>query len=109
MIRSARAEDVLSLRRLLVQLGYPKLNEKEVQDKINLYLQERYHLLVAEIDQEVVGFISLHWFAHFHSPGSIGRISAFCVDERFRSQGIGIKLLEAAEDFFKTRGCTKSR
>lgn len=107
IIRPATIRDTLAIQRLLVQLGYPDLDSTEVVDKINEYAKENYQLLVSETEQEVTGFISLHCFDIFHSTGKIGRITAFCVDEHSRSQGIGIKLLEAAEAFFIQQGCTK--
>ena len=107
IIRTARSEDSVAIKHLLAQLGYPGLNEEETNKKISSYAEDNYKLLAAEVDGEVVGFISLHIFNIFHSPGKIGRISAFCVDERFRSQGFGKKLLQAAEDFFLSKGCTK--
>ncbi len=106
VIRNARENDALFLKHLLVQLGY-SLDEEEILQGITQHRQEGYHLLVAEIDQEVVGFIALHWFDLFHTRRKLGRISAFCVDERFRSQGIGLKLLKETEIFFKLRGCSR--
>jgi len=107
LIREAKESDVLFLKRLLVQLGYPDQDETGVQQRINHHGKEGYRLLVAEIDQEVVGFIALHWFHLLHLAGNLGRISAFCVDERFRSQGIGMRLLETAEELLKSKGCGK--
>ncbi|MBK5278806.1 MAG: GNAT family N-acetyltransferase [Bacteroidia bacterium] len=49
----------------------------------------------------VVGFISLHNYIAPHLPGMIGRITAFCVDEKFQGKGIGTDLSEAAEQYFK--------
>jgi GNAT superfamily N-acetyltransferase len=107
IIRSAKENDVLSLKRLLVQLGYAQRDELEIQQAITQHEQEGYQLLVAEVDQEVVGFISLHWFDLFHRPEKLGRISAFCVDERFRSRGIGKRLLEETENIFRANGCAR--
>jgi GNAT superfamily N-acetyltransferase len=107
VIRGVKETDILFLKRLLIQLGYPDQNEIELQEKITKHQQEGYELLVAETDQEVVGFIALHWFHVLHLPGPTGRISAFCVDERFRSQGIGIQLLDAAERHFREKRCVK--
>lgn len=106
-IREAKESDVLFLKRLLVQLGYSELDEIGIQQRINRHGQEGYRLLVAEMDQEVVGFIAVHWFHLLHLTGNLGRISAFCVDERFRSQGIGIRLLETAEELLTSKGCGK--
>lgn len=107
ILRQARQNDIVALKRLLIQLGYSSLSEDRVGEKIRRYEREGYKIIVCEIEKEVVGFISLHWFDIFHSPGYMGRITAFCVDENFRSRGIGKQLLSHAEKIFIGRGCTK--
>ena len=107
MIRSALATDVKALKRLLGQLGYPDLDDDLVLQKIRLHQNGTYRLLVYETGERVVGFIALHWFELIHLRSSLGRISAFCVDEEFRSQGIGSALLEAAESMLAAMGCGK--
>ena len=107
VIREATIKDVLSIKELVSQLGYASLNTEELQAKMEQYQKEYYKLLVAEVDSKVVGFISLHWFDLFHSAGKLGRITAFCVEEQFRSQGIGQQLIVEAEHVFRSEGCTK--
>jgi GNAT superfamily N-acetyltransferase len=107
IIRQATRQDSPYIGKLLIQLGYPNLSVEEIEIKINSYTQTGYQLLVAELDDLVIAFISLHWFDIFHSSGKIGRISAFCVDENFRSQQIGRQLLEYAEKFLLQQGCSK--
>ena len=106
-IREANIHDAAAIQRLLVQLGYPDLLEESVEKKIETYSKNNYAVLVVELDHNVVGFTSLHWFEIFHSKGMIGRISSFCIDELFRSQGLGRQLLEEAEIFLARKGCAK--
>ena len=107
LIRQAEISDAVSISRLLSQLGYPGIDEKLAAEKIRAHTAVSYHLLVAEIDHKVVGFIALHWFELMHWEGKMGRMTAFCVDENFRSQGVGKQLLIASEEFFKSKGCVK--
>lgn len=107
IIRQAREQDAAQVKELLVQLGYPTLSREEVAVKINSHQSENYSLLVAEEGNEVLGFISLHWFEFLHAIGKIGRITAFCVDENIRSKGIGKQLLQEAEKILMKNGCTK--
>jgi len=83
------------------------LEEAAVAQKILDYRKDSYRLLVSEHAGEVTGFIALLTFDIFHSPGRMGRITAFCVDETIRSTGVGTRLMEAAEAWFTTEGCTK--
>lgn len=107
VIRKATSGDASSVKKLLIQLGYPGLSVDETHKKISDYDNDSYCVLVSEAAGEVVGFIALHWFDIFHSHGKMGRITAFCVDDTQRSQGIGQKLLHAAEEFLLSKGCTK--
>ena len=105
-IREANTSDASALLQLLNQLEHP-LSEAAVHNKIIQYKVPFYHLLVVEIEQQVVGFAALHGYDVFYDVGLIGRITAFCIDKEFRSQGIGQKLLQSAESFFIDQGCIR--
>jgi N-acetylglutamate synthase-like GNAT family acetyltransferase len=106
-IREAKESDVKALQGLLTQLGYPDVTEAEVTDKVNIHTKASYHLMVAEIEGAVIAFAALHWFEMLHRKGYLGRITAFCVDEKLRSKGIGQQLLKAAEDFLRKQDCVR--
>mgnify|MGYP005813194341 CR=1 FL=1 len=103
-IREAVAADATTIAGLLEQLGHP-LSTDEVLKKIELFSSDGFRLLVCEIEKGVAGFISLHWFDKFHSIGKTGRITALCVDEKFRGIGIGRSLVIAGENLLTTKGC----
>jgi len=107
IIRQASLHDSTAIHRLLTQLGYPPQKHAFIVSKIENYTTEGYHLLVCDIDDETVGFISLHWFDIFHSEEKMGRITALCVSEHIRGQGIGRHLLKAAEKILVSKGCSK--
>ena len=105
-IREATPKDASALSDLLGQLGYPTSHTLSLE-KIKAYSQAGYKMLLAESDQNVIGFISLHWYISPHLPGPVGRITAFCMDEKVRGQGKGTLLLRAAEQFFEKMDCFK--
>lgn len=105
-IRAAQPSDASALQELLHQLEHP-LSKTAVLEKINRYKLPPYHLMVIEVDNQIVGFASLHCYDVFYDIGYIGRITAFCVDQEFRSKGIGQKLLQAAEDYFLQHSCIR--
>ena len=107
MIRQATVKDAKTIKSLLHQLGYPDFEVADIIDKIKSHEAPSYRLLVVEMENQVVAFISLHWFDLVHWKGKLGRITSFCVDENFRSQGVGHQLLTAGEELFLHEGCVK--
>lgn len=105
IIRQAVQRDQSALRDLLTQLGYRPRTDQFVLQQIENYATDHYQLLVCELDRETVGFISLHWFDIFHSEQNMGRITALCVSDQVRDQGIGGILLKEAEKFLASKGC----
>jgi len=105
-IRDATVQDADVLAPLLNQLGYPS-SSQEVVHRIASYQAPDYRLLVSEVEGAVNGFIALHVFHLLHWRGKMGRITAFCVDEQYRLQGVGLRLLEAAEQGMWSCGCAK--
>ncbi len=105
-IRDATDSDSPAVQRLLDQLGYD-LSLDVVRNNIRAHREEGYRILVAEIDGHVVAFISLHCFQLMHWKDKIGRITAFCVEEGFRSKGVGRQLVHAAEEWMASSGCVK--
>jgi hypothetical protein len=60
---------------LLQQLGYA-MTPKQVSEKIGIFAWKAgHHAFVAEIDDRIVGFMSLHVMEWFHRPDCIGRLS----------------------------------
>lgn len=105
-IREVCPEDAARLVILIGQLGY-EATVSEVETKIITYRQHTYKLIVAEIDQNVVGYIALHYYDTLHRIKPIGRINSFCVDEKKRGSGVGILLLQEAEKYFLEMKCQK--
>jgi ribosomal protein S18 acetylase RimI-like enzyme len=80
---------------------------EQVKNKITRYNQQDYKIYVLEKDERVVGFISLHCYEAFHSPGKVGRITAFCIHEQFQGMGLGKQLLAEGEKYFIASGYLK--
>ena len=106
-IRQAETSDAEKIKSFLGQLGYADFEVPDVSAKIISHQAPGYQILVAEVEAQVVGFISLHWFDLVHWKGKLGRITSFCVDQNFRSKGVGHQLLSAGEAVFRREGCAK--
>jgi GNAT superfamily N-acetyltransferase len=107
LIRKAVKDDARAITGLLDQLGYPG-TETFISPRVS---QQIGHpdalLLVAEMDAQLVGFISLHFIPQLGLAGAFCRVSYFCVSESKRDLGIGAKLAERAEAEARTRGCDR--
>ncbi len=106
-IRRAKIKDAAIISSLLAQLGYPDLDKGDTENKIRAHKQSGYCLLVGEVNGRVIGFMSLHWFELAHWKGKMGRITSFCIDENFRSKGMGSRMLRAGEEELIKQGCIK--
>lgn len=100
LIREGKREDVADLLRLINQLAdYEKaLHEVEITEEQLLEdgfgENPIYELIVAELDQKVVG-IALYYYKYSTWKGKCLYLEDFVVDEAFRKHGIGSKLFKA--------------
>ena len=104
-IRPARPTDAPVLAELIRSLGY-RCEAAEVPGQLAVIEGQGDAVLVAESEEgKVVGFAALHLMRVFHQPRPLGYITAFATDPTVRRQGIGRKLLEAAEGWARENGC----
>jgi GNAT superfamily N-acetyltransferase len=68
--------------------------------------RRRGDVLVADADGEVVGICQVMVFPHFQRTGSwCAELESVHVRSDIRSQGVGAKLLAAAEELARREGC----
>lgn len=104
-IRGAKISDSGVIRDMLDQLGYP-LTTKHIEDKLELLLNSPSDAVyVYEDNQQVVGFITLHFSIQLAFENNFCEIGYFVVDSRVRSQGVGRQLEEKACSVAKEKGC----
>jgi len=111
VIRPIEKEDVRAAS-LVVQGGSltPGVeDESKVQsywDAVEETRRRRGDVLVAVVNDEVVGVIQVMVFPHFqHTGGWCAELESVHVRSDLRSQGIGAKLLVAAEELARREGC----
>ena len=104
LIRPAEAPDSAALARLVGQLGY-QVTETEIADRLATMQAEGRLVLVAELDEAVVGCLSTSVMRVLHRPAPVGRISMMVVDEALRGRGIGAQLVRVAEQALAQQGC----
>ena len=99
IIRKALIDDVQHLHPLMEQLGYPQ-SSAELQRRLELFTNElHYGVLLAEIAGKVVGWIAWSKSYLFVSETTRFHIEGLVVDQAYRNQGIGKKLMITVEEF----------
>lgn len=96
-IRSAELRDALAVARLLDALGYPCAPAEAEQRILRIKTMARQSLAVAELDENVVGMISLDFMFYLPLGQETCRITSLVVDPHFRNRKIGRTLLRFAE------------
>ena len=102
-IRHADEEDYPGIAGLIKnELGYENLKNEEIIERLrDIGKCDKFLTLAARLGGGVVGFIGLNRAVTYEVMGELMWILAFAVSEKCQHQGIGTKLLEAAEDYAK--------
>ncbi len=108
-IRQACAEDDQALAALATQLGYPSTATQIRERFAQIAADEEHVVLVAHLpDGELVGFTHVFTTMRlFCDP--FAELGALVVDADQRGQGIGHKLVRAAEHWVVDRGICEMR
>jgi len=105
LIRRARSSDAPSLAELSSQLGYPTTVSEIVTRMRKLKTTLDNVLFVAEAPAAgVVGWTNVS-VRHLLEIGTVAELNGLVVAEGQRGLGAGAKLLDAAEDWARKRGC----
>ena len=102
IIRNYTIDDIHAIKDLFkLSLGY-EVSFDDLRNRIAIMLESKnYKILVAEDNEEVIGFIGLQKSLCFEDPGIVLRIIALGVSNKYQGKGIGTKLIEGAEEYAK--------
>ena len=105
LIRSACREDFAQMAELARQLGYES-SADDIAARIGpMRESSEYGVFVAELTGgQIVGWIGTFIYRSMEAEAR-AEVSGLVVDARMRSQGIGQRLLERAEDWAREKGC----
>jgi N-acetylglutamate synthase-like GNAT family acetyltransferase len=115
-IRKAQLQDVAALTELLRSLGwfaYLTSESSEITcERITHHLtlcnaDESHSIYVAEENNEIVGYVAIHWLPYLFLPAPEGYVSELFVRASVRGQGIGTQLLEVVKAEAQERGCSR--
>lgn len=104
-VRDAAPGDAAALSPLLEALGYPTPPEAVLARLAALAaIDPAGRTLVATLGTGILGFATLHVTPVLHRPTPVGRITSIAVHPGARGTGVGRRLVEAAEDYFRSLG-----
>lgn len=106
-IRVANERDCDSLVALISQLGY-QVDAEDIKQRLDVYSRSGLNQVLVAVDQgSIVGLAVLNTLMPLHVNGAWGVISALVVDESVRGKGIGARLLEVSDGYFRGLGCVQ--
>lgn len=112
-VRSANRSDAVTLVVLRSRL-WPSASEEEHASDLESYFngtaREPQEILVAEKSPgSLIGFceLSIRAYAESCSTDNVAYLEGWYISPEFRRSGVGRKLIEAAEEWGRSRGCTE--
>ncbi|HET7025920.1 MAG TPA: GNAT family N-acetyltransferase [Gemmatimonadales bacterium] len=103
--RLATPDDAAAITALLTQLGYPAAaSEMAARLDRMTALGPPDRVVVAVMEEQVVGVMTLHLTPELHRAKPIGRVTALVVDEQVRGSGIGAAMMAEAERILRADG-----
>ncbi|MEK4059307.1 MULTISPECIES: GNAT family N-acetyltransferase [Paenibacillus] len=105
-IRKCGMNDLERVTALLREFGYPT-TLSVMKERMEGMENDPFHCtLVAELDNEVVGMIGLRQVKSYYKHADcITEINALIVSEELRGNGLGKRLVAAAEEWARGQGC----
>lgn len=103
-LRDAKPTDAQRLVELIKALGHD-INEKQVKRNLAALKKSDETPLVATLDKKIVGLCGVSRRVVVHRSAPLGRITALVVHKDAQRRGVGRKLVEAAEEWMRAKGC----
>jgi GNAT superfamily N-acetyltransferase len=103
-IRKFQWDDLERITALIRELNYPTTLSVMKERMERMESSPLYCTLVAEMDNKVVGELSLHHVVNYSNAEPTTQITSIVVDKDYQGQGIGKRLIRSAEEWSKGQG-----
>lgn len=99
-IRKIENQDLNFVYKAICELENEVLNFKIFEEIFNENISNPKNLyLIAENENEGLGFISFHTQNLLHHCGLVGEIQEFFIHQKYRGQGVGLLLINEIKNF----------
>jgi len=111
LIRKANESDLPTIEKIMIELINSMDNKEGIDASAvlencqSLLKENNSHLLIAEINREMVGFINFTIRRTILHSGPSGLIDEIVVTRNYRGKGVGKQLIGAAIEKCKQLGC----
>ena len=103
-IREALPQDYARIAELAGQLGYPSSPDEIAKRLDGMQHSNEHAVFVAQVGSEIAAWLAVFVYRVVEADAR-AEISGFVVDERYRSQRVGMHLLARAERWALEKGC----
>jgi GNAT superfamily N-acetyltransferase len=103
VLRPAVDADAERIAAIFTDEGYPA-GPSAIVTRLARFAGPDSHVVVADREGEVIGFIAFHALPRFEHDDDVVRILALVVDAGARERGLGHQLMAEAEHFARERG-----
>jgi GNAT superfamily N-acetyltransferase len=104
-VRAVRPEDFARMAELAGELGYPSTAEEIARRIDGMKNSGEHAAFVAQLSSgEIAGWIGVFVYRAVEADAR-AEVSGLVVDARFRSQRVGLRLLQRAEQWAREKGC----
>jgi len=103
-IREALPQDYARIAELAGQLGYPSSPDEIAKRLDGMQHSNEHAVFVAQVGSEIAAWLAVFVYRVVEADAR-AEISGFVVDERYRSQRVGMHLLARAERWAREKGC----
>ncbi|HMA63671.1 MAG TPA: GNAT family N-acetyltransferase [Chitinispirillaceae bacterium] len=112
IIRNAQEKDLPVLVELLNELFSNELEfspdpQKQLEGLRALLVSDNGDILVLEIDNEVIGMVSLQYLISTFLGGKVAQLEDMIISNKYRKKGYGSKLFSHALAFARENGCLR--
>jgi len=112
IIRTAQDKDLPVLVQLLNELFSMELEfspdpKKQLEGLRALMVSGNGDILVLEIDNEVIGMVSLQYLISTYLGGKVAQLEDMIISKKYRKKGYGSKLFSRALSFAQENGCLR--